>query len=207
MYMALHSHLLFCFIPHNLFNKHQGCTGTRTTREAALPSLPCLPPPESLNSVPLFLSLKMTARPCRGRTLPGSHLGPVTGLCPHTGWHCRGSWGRFDSQGTDTFTTGTMGTAAHSMGITGALPHREKVAQTLHITPGWSWRCPHSILAVTGEQTLLCPEGRAFSAGFIFTKWHIWPAEGWPSPSCCMAEPQQTCQQCLTLAQNSLPPF
>lgn len=134
--MALGSHLLFCFIPCSLF---RAWLGTRT-REATLPSPPCPPcssiPSESLHSVPLFLSLKMTLRPCKGRTPPGPHLRPVTGLSSHTGCHCRGSLGRFDSLGTNTFTEAAwalphtpwaallcaMGTAAHSMGSTGALP-------------------------------------------------------------------------------------
>lgn len=73
---------------------------------------------QSLHSVPLFLSLKMTPRSCRGRTSPASHLGPVTGLCPHTGCHSTGSWGRFESLGTNTITTGTMGTATHTVDTT-----------------------------------------------------------------------------------------
>lgn len=119
MYMALGSHLLFCFIPCSLF---RACPGTRATREATLPYLPCLPCSstlsQSLHSVPLFLSLKMTPRSCRGRTPPASHLGPVTGLCPHTGCHSTGSWGRFESLGTNTITTGTMGTATHTVDTT-----------------------------------------------------------------------------------------
>lgn len=117
--MALRSHLLFCFIPHNLFNKHQGCPGARTTREATLPFLHCLPcssiPSESLHSVPLFLSLKTTPRPCTGRTSPGPHLRSVTGLCHCTGCHCRGSWGRLGSVGTNTFTADPKGTATSTM--------------------------------------------------------------------------------------------
>lgn len=140
-YVALHSHLLFCFIPHNLCNKHQGCPGTRTTREATLPSLACLPcssiPSESLHPVPLFLSLKMTPRPCRGRTplalIWGHSLGFVLTLATtagaagagstatHRGHHCCVPWALLHtpwaSQGL-----------CHVSGNT--------LAQTLHITPG-----------------------------------------------------------------------